>query len=172
MRVANDNSAKPIDFHLSPDSADEVRSIVSRYNSVSIDHLQNIRDTLDSLFTSCTHLCKIQLNVQNTGCALGYSRFVVVIFSDKRVKNVLRLFAEEAQKVESLDFLSTANDKERQILRSAFPKFMRKHITFHGQCDPDNGDWDPKVEIVNQTPSGRDFLDSIEDSSPEGSFLN
>jgi len=169
IRVTDDDDENPIDFHLAHDSVDEVRSIVRHYNRASMDILHDVLETLDRLFTSCMHLRRIQLNVQNMRCVTGYSRFVIVTFSDIRVKRVLRLFAEKAQKVESLDFLGTFSDKERQVIRLAFPKFIRKKVTFHGQFGPYEGDWDPEVEVFDETPSDHDALDSSGDSASEDS---
>lgn len=95
------------------------------------------------------------------------------MFSDRSIKHLLRLFAERARKVESLDFLGTVNNKERQIIRMAIPKSMRKNITFHGQYNPDEGDWDPEVEILDEKPNERGAPDSSsEDSSSEGTSVD
>jgi hypothetical protein len=81
---------------------------------------------------------------------------VVLLFSDTETKMKLRRFAENAQNLESLDFLGTINHKERRAARSAFPRFIRKKITFHGQFDCGNWVWNPEVEIINRALSKQD----------------
>ena len=83
---------------------------------------------------------------------------------------MLCLFKDKTQQVESLDFLGTVNDNERRTICSAFPKPIRKKITFHGRFDFVEGDWDPEVEVFDRTPSEHDAPDSSsEDSSSEDS---
>jgi hypothetical protein len=170
MRIARYDGETSTNFRLHSGSAAEVQSIADRYESISIDLLHDFRYALGSFFMSCAdscpHLRRIQLNVQNTVCILGFHRCVIVLFSDRRIKELLRLFVKRAREVESLDFLGTVNVGERQIIRSAFPKFMRKKITFHGQYNPDEGDWDAEVEVLDETPSKYGASNSSSEDTP------
>jgi hypothetical protein len=172
MRIARYSGDNPTDFILGPDSRAEIRSIMIHYNAVLIELLHDFCNALEGLITSCAESCgnlrRIQFNVQNTVCDIDYHRFVIAIFRNGRVKEVLRHFADKARKVESLDFLGTINDKERRVIRLAFPESIRKKITFHGQLDINEWKWDPTVEILDEKPSKHDALDSSsEDFSSE-----
>lgn len=128
---------------------------------------------VQSLFIRNRRLRKVQINLQNTVCALGYHRMVDVIFDDEEMRSELRRFALRAKKIELLDFLGTINEKERQIIRRAFPKFMRDRITFHGQFNSEKLVWNPEIDILDETTSEYGALDSVvndyssEDTSSE-----
>lgn len=150
--------------HLFLDSPEEIQSIAEYHNDNSLDLYYDLCSTLFSLITSSTQLREIQVNLQNTACGLGCHRMVVSLSSSYQVKLHLLQFALKAQRIESLDFLGAVNHVERQTIRSAFPAFIRKKITFHGQFDCSWCTWDPDAEI-HEAPSEHGAPDSASEDS-------
>lgn len=163
MRIAHEGFEGSANFHLAHDSPEEIRSIVSYHNTIPVDLYGDFRTMVQSLFMRNRQLRKVQINLQNTVCALGCHRMVDVIFDDEEMRSELRRFALRAKKIELLDFLGTINEEERQIIRRAFPKFMRDRITFHGQFNSEDLAWNPEIEILDETPSEHGALGSSSD---------
>ena len=173
MLPAHHSSGEPADFHFYRDS-EELKDPMLRYHNVlSIDIYDALCSIMQCLFMSSIQLHglrQLQINVQNAACALGCHRMVNLLFDDEGTEFSIRQFASKAKTIESLDFLGTVNDKERQVIRSAFPRSIRKKITFHGQFDSDEWRWDCKVEVIDEMPREHDASGSAsKDSSSEDS---
>jgi hypothetical protein len=168
-RCAHHNFEGSTDFHFSADSSEEIQSMVSDHNDLSVELCEDFRNILEGVFESSTKLRKLQINLQRVACVLGCHRMVDALFDYERTRIRLRQFALRAKKLETLDFLGTVSDQERQAIRWGFPKSIRKKITFHGPFDNDHG-LVIEVEVLDETPNQHDALDSSsEDSSWEDS---
>ena len=151
--VEDDGGEVTINFHTEVDTDDEVNFAIQRHNDFAFSLYHNSIDTLARIPLDHQKLRKLQINLQNATCRLGCHRMVVVMFTDRDMKDQLGnwLFQADAHLIESLEFLGTINNQERRAVRLAFPHFLRSKITFRGQFDPGQGVWDPNIEILDET---------------------
>jgi hypothetical protein len=122
-----------------------------------ITHCLTIRfaAVLGELFEFPGRLRRIQVNLQATSCPLGCHRLVRQVFSTGS-ERLAECFAVRADNdlLESLDFLGTMSDKEREAIRLAFPSYIREKITFHGTYNRRQAEWNPISRVHTPDMTG------------------
>jgi hypothetical protein len=155
-RAVNEITAADfIDFHYDVDTEEECDAILQSHNESAFERCRDSADTLCSIFVDHQQLRRVQINSRNAICRTECHRLVVALFEDSVNRDELDKLRFEActPQLERLDFLGTISKKERRTICEAFPQCIRSKITFHGKWNSDRHDWDPDVEVFDETPS-------------------
>ena len=160
--VEESDSEYSIYFASDDDTRAVVDKVMHRHDDLAFQLSQNSVWALTSIIIHFRQLRRLQINLQNATCRLGCHRLIVTIFNDSEMKANLEscISGETVERIQSLEFLGTINDEERRAIRSAFPQCIRSKITFWGRFDSDLLEWDPEVEVLEETPSELEALDS------------
>jgi hypothetical protein len=119
-------------YHLGFDSSEEVDLVLDHHNYVATNLHQHLAKTLATTLVVSKNLRTLQINVQNTTCSAECHRLTKVLFTAEAVQDAFEYFADNAHQMESLDLLSTINERERQAILSALPLSLRDKVTFDG----------------------------------------
>jgi hypothetical protein len=154
-------AANAVDYVDNPDDADtdfsHSRGAAVRYREITVQLTIRFGITLIRLFEFPGQLRRIQINLESTFCPLGCHRLVKALFDSSR-ERLARLFAKRPNNdlLESLDFLGTVSDEERDAIRLAFPSFIRDKITFHGTFNRQCGVWNSVSHVHTPKTSAGD----------------
>jgi hypothetical protein len=146
MRKYPNMAATARDYEGTPDDGDtefhDYPETSAHYRDITMQLMIRFGITLVQLFEFTGQLRRIQINLQATVCPLGCHRIVRPVFYASQDR-LARLFAARPNdKLESIDFLGTVSDEERETIRMAFPDFVREKITFHGAYNRRWAVWD------------------------------
>jgi hypothetical protein len=146
--TARDYDGTPDDgdteFHDSPETS-------AHYRDITMQLMIRFSITLAQLFEFTGQLRRIQINLEATVCPLGCHRIVRPVFYACQDR-LARLFAARPNDtLESIDFLGTVSDEERETIRMAFPDPVREKITFHGAYNRRWAVWDSMSVVHTDT---------------------
>jgi hypothetical protein len=165
------------DYVDTPNNADtrvgDDRKTADRHRRITRHLTARFVATLGRLFAFPGRLRKIQINLEATSCPLGCHRLVKEVFDEVSVRLVRRFATRsnnDMQLLESLDFLGTVSDKERESVRSAFPSFLQESITFHGTYNRRAAEWNSTSRVHTPNMSAEDEDEDEDDDSDLGSW--
>ena len=152
----------PINFASDDGARGGVDRVIHLHDNFAFQLMDSSMWALTSIILYYRQLRRLQINLQNATCRLGCHRLIDMIFNASEMKARLKewISEETVDRIQSLEFLGTINDKERRAIRSAFPQSIRSKITFWGRLDSDLLKWDPEVEVFGELPSEHEALDS------------
>ena len=143
-------SQDPVKFHTGVDTWREVDSVMHIHDTFAYLLSEDSVLALVGILSDHKQLRRLQVNVQHATCRLQCHRLVVHMFKSCGVEEQLESWVSgtTANRIESLEFLGTANEEERCAIRSAFPRSLRSKVKFYGRFDYDMWEWDPEVEVL------------------------